>query len=68
MNETLGFLVRHGPAVLFAAVFVEQIGIPLPAAPWLLAAGALAGTGKINWFVSLSAAVFGSVLADLIWF
>jgi len=68
MNETLEFLVRHGAAVLFAAVFVEQMGLPLPAAPWLLAAGALAGTGKMNWFVALSAAVIGSVLADVIWF
>ncbi len=68
MTETLGFLVRHGPSVLFAAVFVEQLGIPLPAAPWLLAAGALAGTGKINWFTALIAATFGSLLADVIWF
>src|SRR5881628_3177201 len=68
MTETLGFLVRHGPAVLFAAVFVEQVGVPLPAAPWLLAAGALAGTGKINWFTRLIAGTLGSLLADLIWF
>src|SRR6266850_5181497 len=68
MNETLEFLVRHGAAVLFAAVFVEQMGVPLPAAPWLLTAGALAATGRINWFAALSAAAFGSVLADLIWF
>src|SRR6266850_3619928 len=68
MNETHEFLVRHGTAVLFAAVFVEQIGIPLPAAPWLLAAGALAGAGEMNWFVALTAAVIGSLLADLIWF
>src|SRR6266571_5176609 len=68
MNETLEFLVRHGVAVLFAAVFVEQLGVPLPAAPWLLAGGALAATGKINWFVALTAATFGSVLADSIWF
>src|SRR5437016_12679157 len=68
MNETLAFVVRHGAAVLFAAVFVEQLGIPLPAAPWLLAAGALSVTGKMNWVVALSAAAFGSVLADLIWF
>src|SRR5213595_2755400 len=68
MNETLEFLVRHGAAVLFAAVFVEQLGVPLPAAPWLLAAGALAATGKINWFAAITAATFGSVLADLIWF
>src|SRR5256885_12795868 len=68
MTETLGFLVRHGPGVLFAVVFVEQMGVPLPAAPWLLAAGALAATGRINWLVALSAATVGSLLADLIWF
>jgi membrane protein DedA with SNARE-associated domain/rhodanese-related sulfurtransferase len=68
MNETLGFLVRHGALVLFAAVFVEQLGLPLPAAPWLLAAGALVGTGKMNWGLALSAAAFGSLLADMIWF
>jgi membrane protein DedA with SNARE-associated domain len=68
MNETLEFLVGHGAAVLFAAVFVEQMGVPLPAAPWLLAAGALSGTGKMNWAVALGAATFGSAFADLIWF
>src|SRR6266545_6237532 len=68
MNESLEFLVRHGAAVLFAAVFIEQMGVPLPATPWLLAAGALSGTGKMNWLAALGAAAFGSVLADLIWF
>jgi membrane protein DedA with SNARE-associated domain/rhodanese-related sulfurtransferase len=68
MHETLVFLVRHGTLVLFAAVFVEQLGVPLPALPWLLAAGALAGAGKMNWALALAAAVFGSLAADLIWF
>jgi len=68
MNETLEFLVRHGPTVLFTAVFVEQMGFPLPAVPWLLAAGALAAAGKMNWPVALAAATIGSLLADLAWF
>jgi membrane protein DedA with SNARE-associated domain/rhodanese-related sulfurtransferase len=68
MNEILEFLVRHGAVVLFAAAFAEQIGIPLPAAPWLLAAGALAAADKINLPLALSAAALGSLLADLIWF
>src|SRR6266550_3202822 len=68
MNEALDFLVRHGAAVLFAVVFIEQMGVPLPATPWLLAAGALAGAGKMNWVVGLGAAAFGSVVADFIWF
>ena len=68
MNETLAFLVRHGTAVLVAAVFVEQMGAPLPAVPWLFAAGALVGAGKMNGLVALGAAAFGSLLADVIWF
>jgi len=68
MNETFAFLVRHGTVVLIAAVFVEQIGAPLPAAPWLFAAGALVGAGKMNGAVALAAATFGSLLADGIWF
>ncbi len=68
MNESLQFLVRHGAVVLFAAVFVEQIGVPLPSIPWLFAAGALVGTGQMNLGVALGAAAFGSLLADLVWF
>ena len=68
MNEILEFLTRHGPSVLFAAVFVEQMGIPLPASPWLLAAGALGMTGKPAWYVALAAGASGSLLADIIWF
>ena|SRR5882724_3138909 len=68
MAEILDFLSRHGPSVLFAAVFVEQMGIPLPASPWLLAAGALGATGKPHWSVALAAGACGSMLADVIWF
>jgi membrane protein DedA with SNARE-associated domain/rhodanese-related sulfurtransferase len=68
MNEVLQFVTRHGAAVVFAAVFIEQLGVPLPATPWLLAAGALAATGKINLFVAITTATFGSVLAGAIWF
>jgi len=31
MTQILDFVVRHGAAVLLAAVFVEQLGVPLPA-------------------------------------
>ena len=41
MNELTQFLVSHGGSVLFASVFAEQAGLPLPSAPWLLAAGAI---------------------------
>lgn len=68
MNETLEFVVRHGAVLLFAVVFVEQLGVPLPAAPWLLAGGALAATGRISLGGAIAAATVGSLLADAMWF
>jgi membrane protein DedA with SNARE-associated domain/rhodanese-related sulfurtransferase len=68
MTETVAFLIRHGPALVFAAVFIEQAGVPIPAAPILLAAGALIVDGKMSWSVAFLAAVLGSLLADSIWF
>ncbi len=68
MNETLQFLLRHGYAVLFGFVFAEQIGLPLPAVPILLAMGALAGTGEFSWALALLLAVLASLLSDLIWY
>ena len=68
MTDVNEFLIRHGPSVLFAMVFVEQAGLPLPSAPWLLAGGALIGIGKMNWLAALVAASLGSLFADMIWF
>ncbi|WP_173047923.1 hypothetical protein [Nitrospira sp. KM1] len=41
--NALQFLVDHGASVLFWVVFIEQVGLPLPALPLLIAAGALVG-------------------------
>ena len=68
MTNTLAFLVRHGYVVLLGWVFVEQIGIPIPSVPLLLAAGALAGTGRMNIFFALSIAMFAAVCADSLWY
>jgi membrane protein DedA with SNARE-associated domain len=54
--------------VLFVTVFIEQLGIPLPSVPWLFAAGALIGTGQMNWLVAVGSSLVGSLLADVIWF
>ena len=68
MNAVTNFLILHGYVVLLAWVFVEQIGFPLPAAPVLLAAGALAGTGHLNVWVSAGAALSAALLSDTIWY
>lgn len=68
MNQTLEFLVKHGYQVVFIAVLAEQIGLPLPSAPFLLAAGALAGLGRLSLFEALTVAVIASLLGDSLWF
>ena len=50
MTETLGDFVRYGYVALPLWVFAEQLGVPIPAAPILLAAGAIASTGRMNLF------------------
>src|SRR5258706_13078921 len=68
MNELTQFLMSHGGPVLFAIVFVEQAGLPLPSAPWLLAAGALSATGKLNVVLGLAMTALACVVADWLWF
>ena len=43
MADMIQFVVQHGYILVFFWVLAEQAGLPLPAAPLLLAAGALAG-------------------------
>lgn len=68
MDEAIRFLIRHGYAVLFVWVAIEQIGFPLPAIPLLLAAGALAGAGKLNLGLVLGTVVLGSLISDTAWY
>jgi membrane protein DedA with SNARE-associated domain/rhodanese-related sulfurtransferase len=68
MSQTTQFLINHGLSLVFAAVFVEQLGLPLPALPWLLAAGALSAAGKFNLLLGLWATVIACLIADAIWF
>jgi membrane protein DedA with SNARE-associated domain/rhodanese-related sulfurtransferase len=68
MSETSQFLINHGLPLVFAAVFVEQMGLPLPALPWLLAAGALSATGKFSLPLGLGVTVLACLIADAVWF
>jgi membrane protein DedA with SNARE-associated domain/rhodanese-related sulfurtransferase len=68
MNSIVQFLVQHGYSVLFAAVFANQVGLPVPSVLFLLAAGALAGSGRLSLPAALGLALTASVLADWIWY
>lgn len=68
VDEAIQFLVRQGYTVLFVWVLVEQIGLPLPAIPLLLAAGALAGAGRLNIAIAIGVAVLAALLSDIVWY
>jgi membrane protein DedA with SNARE-associated domain len=62
------YLIHTTYPILFVAVFARQLCIAVPAILFLLSAGALAGSGKLNYGGVLAVAVLGCVLADLVWF
>jgi membrane protein DedA with SNARE-associated domain/rhodanese-related sulfurtransferase len=68
MTQTTQFLVSHGQLVIFLVVFLEQAGLPLPALPFLLSAGALSATGKFNPFLGTGFTMLACVIANLLWF
>jgi membrane protein DedA with SNARE-associated domain len=68
MKGTLEFLVRHGYLVLYIWVVCEQIGMPAPSIPILLAAGALAGAGRMNLAAVILLAVLACLTSDLVWY
>jgi len=68
MNDTTQFLTGFGGLAVFAAVFADQAGLPIPAPPLLLAAGALAAGGKLDPALAVGMTAAAAVLADSIWF
>ena len=68
MSESLQFLLRHGYSVLFLWVFAEQVGLPIPSIPLLLAAGALAGTGRMSFWLVVSLVILAALMGDALWY
>lgn len=68
MTQALHFLLQHGYPVLFVWVFLEQAGMPIPSSPLLLAAGVLAGTGKMEFGLTLGLVTLAAVTADAGWY
>src|SRR5580693_624974 len=62
------FLIIYGYVLIFAWVLVEQLGIPLPATPVLLAAGALPVDGPIRFPLAFAVGVGACLIADSFWF
>jgi membrane protein DedA with SNARE-associated domain/rhodanese-related sulfurtransferase len=61
-------LLAYGYLLLFAWVLVEQLGVPLPATPILLAAGALSAQHELSFPLAFAAGLAASLVADSVWF
>ena len=68
MDDVTQFLIRYGELVLFVVVLAEQVGLPIPAVPVLLAAGALAGAGNMSLPAAIGLALVACLLGDLLWY
>ena len=68
MAAIVQFILKHGYSILFAAIFAHQIGFPVPGPLFLLAAGALAATGRLSFATAVVLAILAAVLADWPWY
>jgi membrane protein DedA with SNARE-associated domain/rhodanese-related sulfurtransferase len=68
MSETLQFVVQHGYLLVFAWVFVEQAGLPIPSGPLLMAVGALSGMHQMNLSVAMTIATVAAIASDAMWY
>ena len=67
MHDIQTLLALYGGWLVFLNVLVEQAGLPVPAYPMLIAAGALAG-GTGGWLLVCLVAALACVLADTAWY
>lgn len=68
MDTILALISERGTAMLAAAVFLESIGLPVPAALALLIAGGAAGRGSLSAGSALGASFAAMLLGDSLMF
>jgi len=68
VSETVGAWRECAGFALFVLVLANQAGVPIPATPSLVAAGALASNGRLSFSVILPIVVAAALSADLVWY
>ncbi len=68
MKDLMQFLIHHGYPVIFLWALAEQIGAPVPVAPLLIGAGALAGEGLLSFTLTFILALVGCLISDCLWY
>lgn len=68
MPDLTLLLQEYGVLIVFAIVLIEQIGMPIPAFPILIVAGALSVAGGISGPLVWACGLLACLLSDLFWF
>jgi membrane protein DedA with SNARE-associated domain len=61
-------LDRYGYSLVFVVALLEQLGLPVPVAPFLLLAGAIAASGKLSFLLLSIFTVIAAFTGDMVWF
>src|SRR5437762_3245803 len=68
MESWVSGLAQHGYTILFVVVFLEAVGLPVPAALALLVAGAAAARGSLNLSLIVAGSIAAMMLGDILMF
>ena len=68
MESWISGFAQHGYAILFAIVFLEAVGLPVPAALALLIAGGAAANGTLEVSYALGGAILAMLTGDTLMF
>src|SRR5438067_338751 len=68
MSQLPHLIHTYGVLLVFGVVLLEQIGLPIPAFPVLIIAGARAVDNGDNWAAFLAASLLACLISDYFWF
>jgi membrane protein DedA with SNARE-associated domain len=64
----MDLLNKYGYSLVFIVALLEQLGLPIPLAPILLLAGAVAAAGNLSFGLVVIFAVLAALIGDTVWY
>jgi rhodanese-related sulfurtransferase len=68
MHAITTLVEQSGIGIIFLNVLLDRLGLPLPALPRLIVAGALVADGRLSGFAVLGSTVVPCAIADAVWY
>ncbi|HEY2685542.1 MAG TPA: DedA family protein/thiosulfate sulfurtransferase GlpE [Steroidobacteraceae bacterium] len=67
-QQLLTVLATYGVSVVILNVFIDQLGVPVPAVPTLVVAGGIAANGQMSFSGLFIGSVLACLVADCLWY